>query len=321
MLRRRFHPADFVRQQVETIVTLIPSVRDANAEAIHDARIATRRLRAALPILVTNDSAAVEDLQELIRTIGRALGRVREADATICVIDDLQTRTHGAHMAIAAVRQAVASDRERARRTLVKEIDRADINQLPRLLHALNGTGGWLAHPVVFGHGGWETKLAERIRELSTTVHEKSVHASGVFLPNRIHRLRIASKKLRYALEIAAAAGHVVASHMVRDVKRVQNTLGRVHDVQVLANRVEQLDLSDDGREVERQRRLLIDICEADCLALHRTYLERRRALDCVCAVLSRNGGSRRAYGRTAIVATAMVAALPAALAVSARRR
>ena len=49
--------------------------------------------------------------------------------------------------------------------------------------------------------------------------------------------MRIAVKKLRYALELAADADHVKASPDLRQLRRVQDVLGRLHDLQVLVDR------------------------------------------------------------------------------------
>ena len=47
-------------------------VRDGDVESVHQARVATRRIRAALPVI---DEVDNEDVK-LFRTIGRCLGRL-----------------------------------------------------------------------------------------------------------------------------------------------------------------------------------------------------------------------------------------------------
>jgi CHAD domain-containing protein len=39
-----------VRENLRILLSMLPAVRDGNADAIHDARVATRRLRAAAPL-------------------------------------------------------------------------------------------------------------------------------------------------------------------------------------------------------------------------------------------------------------------------------
>ena len=59
-----------------------------------------------------------------------------------------------------------------------------------------------------------------------------------MYTPERLHAVRIAAKKLRYGLEIAAEAACRPAAPLVRTMKRVQDTLGRLHDLQVLQTHV-----------------------------------------------------------------------------------
>ena len=62
--------------------------------------------------------------------------------------------------------------------------------------------------------------------------------AGQMYAPEQLHQVRIAAKKLRYAMELAFDAGVKSASAPVRAVKRAQDTLGRLHDLQVLQSHV-----------------------------------------------------------------------------------
>ena len=68
---------------------------------------------------------------------------------------------------------------------------------------------------------------------------------ASLYLPERLHVVRIALKKLRYAREVGAEAvrrQHTKAE--LRSLKRSQDILGRLHDMQVLLDRVRQLQAS-----------------------------------------------------------------------------
>src|SRR5690348_12892033 len=71
-------PAQVAVSSVRVIRDHWKGVRDGDAESIHEARIATRRLRAALAILDGKTSTRIE----LCRDLGRMLGAVREVDVT-----------------------------------------------------------------------------------------------------------------------------------------------------------------------------------------------------------------------------------------------
>jgi CHAD domain-containing protein len=58
--------------------------------------------------------------------------------------------------------------------------------------------------------------------------------ASGVYTPHRLHRMRLATKKLRYSIELADAARVASAGDLVETLKTVQDVLGEIHDLEVL---------------------------------------------------------------------------------------
>lgn len=68
-----------------------------SVEGVHDLRVASRRLRAAIracaPLLA---DAAFTALQEIASTITQALGRPRELDVMIKMLEDEETRAVGA---------------------------------------------------------------------------------------------------------------------------------------------------------------------------------------------------------------------------------
>src|SRR5688500_6770107 len=73
-------PRQLLEQAKRTIYGHLPAVRDGAADAIHEARIATRRLREVLPLLVQYEPAAIETSAATAKRLGRVLGRVRELD-------------------------------------------------------------------------------------------------------------------------------------------------------------------------------------------------------------------------------------------------
>jgi CHAD domain-containing protein len=90
-----------------------------------------------------------------------------------------------------------------------------------------------------------------------------------------LHRVRIAAKKLRYALELAADSGTGEAAPLVRALKRVQNTLGRLHDLQVLQHHVAEVQAAPPLRRGGPDGGLdaLHRTLEEECRHLHARYL------------------------------------------------
>ena len=63
---------------------LLPAARDGHAESIRQARVATRRLREALPLLAPGPRGRA--LGKTVRRLTRALGPVRELDVALITL-------------------------------------------------------------------------------------------------------------------------------------------------------------------------------------------------------------------------------------------
>src|SRR5689334_4256587 len=94
---------------------------------VHQARVASRRLREALPVLTeglhhTRKSKA----ERKIRRLTQALGTVRELDVTLKVIDELADRPAVPRAALTDVRAEVIEAREERRAVMLARIGKVD---------------------------------------------------------------------------------------------------------------------------------------------------------------------------------------------------
>ena len=123
----------------------------------------------------------------------------------------------------------------------------------------------------ILGDQGGETRLA----------YEHAVEQAGpMYEAERLHRVRIAAKKLRYAMELAAESGTRAAAAPVKVIKRAQDALGRLHDLQVLQSHVAAVQARprsptshDGGLDV------LARLLEDECRHLHARYVSGIPAL------------------------------------------
>ena len=92
--------------------------------------------------------------------------------------------------------------------------------------------------------------------------------------------MRIAAKKLRYALEVARTARVAGAAPAAARLRTYQDLLGRLHDLQILAAHVARLQarLPVDDEDLRALSDLLVHL-EDQCRSLHATFVERRAAL------------------------------------------
>jgi CHAD domain-containing protein len=90
---------------------------------------------------------------------------------------------------------------------------------------------------------------------------------------------------MRYAVELSAEIAGQQTTPELRTLKRGQDLLGRLHDLQVLIDRVRQLQASLTPPDLVAWREFdaLITSLENDCRRLHARYMRARPALLAVC--------------------------------------
>ena len=239
---------------------------------VHQARVASRRLREAVPVLTDGlDGAKAGKARRKMRRLTRALGSVRELDVTLHLLDELIEKPGVSRAAVHDVRAHVLEQREQRRAGMHARLDGVNTDKLARRLEAVRAA---LMQPAP-GHN-WRASLAARIAKRARRL-ERAIDAAGqIYGPEALHQVRIAAKKLRYAVEIANESGAAPAAATVRALKRVQETLGRLHDLQVLqhhvpalaaAPRSAQRDAPDVGLSVLARR------IEDECRHLHGRYI------------------------------------------------
>jgi CHAD domain-containing protein len=256
------NPSTLIDVRLRELSTMMPAVRTADVDAVHDARILTRRLRELLPL--ARKSAAIGEAVERVAHAGRTLGEVRELDVLEAMLGSLDTRARFAAATIADVRRDVRDRQCQARRQMVKTLEQCDLDELVRRSPFRRSQAS----------GVWARALRDRIGRRAERVREACRRAGGVYMANRSHRARIAIKKLRYAVEIAAETQRwSPPAGVLKDLRRAQSTLGDLHDLQVLVERVEHLPAGDAGRT--REVEWLIDLLRADIETGHRAFVRR----------------------------------------------
>jgi CHAD domain-containing protein len=110
-------------------------------------------------------------------------------------------------------------------------------------------------------------------------------NAGGIYLSDRLHEVRVAVKKLRYALEVSRELSGSRAVAQVRTLKQVQDLLGRMHDLEVLILRVRGLQGSPQAPPLRISANLdhLVRHLETECRQIHGRYVTMRRKLLSVC--------------------------------------
>jgi CHAD domain-containing protein len=227
---------DVIRRALSTSVIRLlrhdPGVRlGIDAEDVHQARVATRRLRSDLrtfqPLL---DRDWTDSLRDELRWVGGELGKVRDAEvlrdrlrAAAGTLPDLDRRS-----ASAVVAPLVAQVRSARRHLLVAmETDRY-VEVIDHLVAAarapaLTAAAASPAHEV----------LPSLVRRPWRSLRSGALAARGGAPDEQLHDLRIRAKRCRYAAEAAAAATGKRAASFAKEVAALQEVLGELHDAVV----------------------------------------------------------------------------------------
>ena len=247
----------------------LPGAVDGDAHGVHQARVASRRLREAVPVL-TSGVKGTKSGKALgkIRRLTGALGTVRELDVTIQLLDELVANERLPRPALEAVRGRVVTERDARRAVMLKRLERVNLEKLDRRLVSV---GDVLAET---GAEAWRDALGARLLKRSKALAAAITAAGRMYSPEQLHQVRIAAKKLRYAMELAFDAGVKSASAPVRAVKRAQDTLGRLHDLQVLQSHVAAVQADPSGRSLPDGGLAIISrALEDECRHLHARYV------------------------------------------------
>lgn len=233
--------------------------------------MASRRLREALPVLTeglhhTKKSKA----ERKIRRLTQALGTVRELDVTLTLIDELADRPAIPRAALSEVRAQVIEAREKRRAVMLTRVGRVNTDKLSRRLGEVAKAVG---SPTP--HHAWRAALALRIVRRARRLERAIDQAGQIYAPEALHVVRIAAKKLRYSLEIADESGGAPCVETLRTIKRVQDILGRLHDLQILQHHVADVGATPRPRRATPDVGLaaLSRLIEDECRQLHGRYV------------------------------------------------
>jgi len=283
-----------LRQRLSALARTLGGARAGDVQAIHQARVATRRLREASTVIASR--ATARKLRRVARRLTRALGPVRELDVALQMIDELQQSGEAPQGAAICLRQVMSAERRALHADAVKEIDRGAFDRLRRRLLAKIGTRR-LTKETAAAPGRRDVQTARRLVRRAERLRAAMESAAGIYLPDRLHEVRIAVKKLRYALEVARQVGSRpgrarTTSKSLRSVngqlaalKRIQDLLGRMHDLEVLIARTRAVQASPHSPDLRLSGELdqLVRRLETECRLLHGHYMADRGQLVEIC--------------------------------------
>jgi CHAD domain-containing protein len=210
-------------------------------EALHDMRVATRRMRAAFRAFgdYFDPQAMTPYLKGLQRT-GRTLGAVRDLDvfrakmqAYLDTVPDVQRGSLDDLLAV------LETQREAARQRMIAYLDGSKYTRFKERFGEFVETEGMGSLPITPDAGDVHPYRVRHVAPMAIYERLAAVRAydEWVSVPHppvtRLHALRIACKRLRYTLEFFQEVLGPETKTLVKEVVALQDHLGNLQDAVV----------------------------------------------------------------------------------------
>ncbi len=230
-----------LKSRVRAFAAETDGVRTArDTECIHRMRVASRRLRSALPIFAfCFKKRQYKRWMANLKGVARALGEARDTDVQLAFLDRYERslpKSPPPEGGLTAVRTILFRRREEEQERIVSELDNLErsgvLKEISQIIRGMK---------------------KERQRRRSLNRYDQPLRESaadtiesalGDLLsfepvlrdPDNIrghHAVRIAAKKHRYTLEIFRPLSEDRLTPAIRSLKRIQEILGELHDCDV----------------------------------------------------------------------------------------
>jgi CHAD domain-containing protein len=193
-------------------------------EVIHDLRVCSRRLQQCLDgVYPQTPPPKVRRAQRMLRRVRHAVGEWRNCDVVLGLLD---RRRPDGHKRDARARESVRARRARQIDKARRRLRREDLDRLAaaaRKAASRCGRGADVRASI-------RLSIDRAWREWEAALSMARADASI----RNLHALRIATKRLRYRVELAGDVGERRAAEVLPWLEKLQDAIGRWHDRQLL---------------------------------------------------------------------------------------
>lgn len=241
---------------MEDLRNRVPGALDVwEPAAIHQSRVATRRMKAALDLMeIVLSRRPRRKFGRVLRGLRRRLGPLRDADV---MLDHLHELGADARFSAPAgwLSVRVSRERDKSRKASVRRRPPAGV---------IEKLAAWapVREEVLVAREAVDSLLAESLHLQLDAFAEQADRLVGSATPSDAppasplpsspassdesgfddvrqdpHELRISGKALRYTLEMAVVQGHDLPGSLTKTFKKMQDALGVWHDCVVLGDR------------------------------------------------------------------------------------
>ncbi|NUM53288.1 MAG: CHAD domain-containing protein [Candidatus Hydrogenedentes bacterium] len=218
-----------LKQRVHVLRGHVKAAAAHDVDGIHDLRVASRRLRAALGDFAGRfKKRALKPLRKRARDVTRGLGKARELDVTLGLLRAMRRDApKELHPAIARASRMLRAMRDEQSSSVDASCafvrDHAFRTEIGDLIDADRRSETCYRKETALTLRKRYTRLASAYREWIASPSDDS-----------LHQVRIAFKKLRYSCEIARDLYGERMDALIEKIKGAQETLGDWNDVRVL---------------------------------------------------------------------------------------
>jgi len=233
------------------------AIEAEDPEELHAMRLSARRLRAAWRVFRDGfEPVAVNRYRSQLRLIGRTLGTARDLDVQLALLVSYAGRR--------SPREAARLEPLAVEWLMERLACQADVTELLRSTPFANlcrefeefaRTDGFLCRE----DGAPVRRVRDRAGSATWTAYEAVLAFDGELArmdADRLHRLRIAVKRLRYTLESLRQPLEPASTRLLRRVVDLQDRLGDLRDFAAAADRAEQRVLV--GSELTKDQRTAV---------------------------------------------------------------
>lgn len=233
----RLLAARYLRKQAKQLATRLDGIRRADdIEDVHQARVASRRLRAAIALFRgCFGRRQMKRWGKHIERVTNQLGAARDKDVHAEYLCEIMTQAPApAYPGLARLLVHVDKQRARLQQRVLRAVDRLERSGV--LAQMRRAAKRILSKGKVDDRGPELVVYGEIRRHLLQQLEELRAYEDGLQHPEdqeRHHAMRIAAKSLRYTVEIAAPIYGSRLDETIRAVKELQTLLGQIHDCDV----------------------------------------------------------------------------------------
>jgi triphosphatase len=217
-----------MRARIRDVFRHLPKALGGDEEAIHQMRVAGRRLRVALPHVARRaEGKRVRRALTELRRLTRAAGGSRDFDVMLGVFEERLTHVRARTPEQTVLLRRLRAARTRSRGRMAEDLLDLEIARLRRDLRAILARKGERLFAVLLRLGQTEGVEGGALLATFETLGTR-------FDPDALHRLRIRARRLRYAAELE---GDLTKrrSDAPEALKDLQEQLGLIRDLYLIS--------------------------------------------------------------------------------------